>query len=69
MTQVEQFHYDNAIVKKFAYATMLWGIVGMLVGLWIALELVFPALNFDLPWLTFGRLRPLHTNAVIFAFV
>jgi cytochrome c oxidase cbb3-type subunit I/II len=69
MTQVEQFHYDNAIVKKFAYATMLWAVVGMLVGLWIALELVFPALNFDLPWLSFGRLRPLHTNAVIFAFV
>ena len=48
---------------------MLWGIVGMLVGLWIALELVFPALNLDVPWLSFGRLRPLHTNAVIFAFV
>ncbi len=69
MTQVEHFHYDNAIVKKFAYATMLWGIVGMLVGLWIALELVFPVLNLDTPWLSFGRLRPLHTNAVIFAFV
>jgi cytochrome c oxidase cbb3-type subunit I/II len=69
MSQVEQFHYDNAIVKKFAYATLLWGIVGMLVGLWIALELVFPSLNFDTPWLSFGRLRPLHTNAVIFAFV
>ncbi|MBK8561851.1 MAG: cytochrome-c oxidase, cbb3-type subunit I [Saprospiraceae bacterium] len=69
MTQVEQFHYDNKIVKKFAYATMLWGIVGMLVGLWIALELVFPSLNLDTPWLTFSRLRPLHTNAVIFAFV
>ncbi len=69
MTQVEQFHYDNKIVKKFAYATMLWGIVGMLVGLIIALQLVFPSLNFDLPFLTFSRLRPLHTNAVIFAFV
>jgi cytochrome c oxidase cbb3-type subunit I/II len=69
MTQVEQFHYDNAIVKKFAYATMLWGIVGMLVGLIIALQLVFPSLNFDTPFLTFSRLRPLHTNAVIFAFV
>ena len=69
MTQVEQFHYDNAIVKKFAYATLLWGIVGMTVGLWIALELVYPALNLDVPWLSFGRLRPLHTNAVIFAFV
>jgi len=69
MTQVEQFYYDNKIVKKFAYATMLWGIVGMLVGLIIALQLVFPSLNFDLPFLTFSRLRPLHTNAVIFAFV
>ncbi|MCU0345433.1 MAG: cytochrome-c oxidase, cbb3-type subunit I [Saprospiraceae bacterium] len=69
MSQVEQFHYDNKIVKKFAYATMLWSIVGMLVGLIIALQLVFPSLNLDTPWLTFSRLRPLHTNAVIFAFV
>ncbi len=67
--QIEQFHYDNGIVRKFAYATVVFGIVGMLVGLWIALELVFPELNLDTPWLSFGRLRPLHTNAVIFAFV
>ena len=66
---VEQFSYDNKIVKQFAYATALWGTVGMLVGLIIALQLVFPALNFDLPQTTYGRLRPLHTNAVIFAFV
>ena len=67
--RVEQFHYDNKIVRAFAYASLLWGVVGMLVGLIIALQLVFPALNFSTPWLTFGRLRPLHTNAVIFAFV
>ncbi len=69
MSQVEKFHYDNAIVKKFAYATLLWGVVGMTVGLLIALQLYIPALNFEVSWLTFGRLRPLHTNAVIFAFV
>jgi len=69
MTQVEQFHYDNAIVKKFAYATLLWGVAGMLVGLILAFQLIFPVLNFDTPWLTFSRIRPLHTNAVIFAFV
>ncbi len=69
MTQVERFHYDNAIVKKFAYATLLWGVVGMLVGLILAFQLIFPVLNFDTPWLTFSRIRPLHTNAVIFAFV
>ena len=67
--QIEQFHYDNKIVRNFAYATIVFGIIGMLVGLLIALQLVFPQLNFETPWLTFGRLRPLHTNAVIFAFV
>ena len=66
---IEHYQYDNAIVKNFAYATMLWGVVGMLVGVVVALQLVFPAFNFDLPYTTFGRLRPLHTNAVIFAFV
>ncbi|MEM9920291.1 MAG: cytochrome-c oxidase, cbb3-type subunit I [Bacteroidota bacterium] len=66
---LERFAYDNAIVRNFAYATALWGVVGMLVGLLIALQLVFPALNFGIPETTFGRLRPLHTNAVIFAFV
>ncbi len=69
MAQIEKFHYDNAIVKKFAYATIIFGVVGMLVGLLIALQLVFPALNFESPYTSFGRLRPLHTNAVIFAFV
>ena len=60
--------YDDRIVKKFVYATMLWAIVGMLVGLIIALQMAFPELNVG-PYFTFGRLRPLHTNAVIFAFV
>lgn len=66
---IERFAYDNKIVKQFAFATILWGAVGMLVGVIIALQLVFPALNFDLAQTTYGRLRPLHTNAVIFAFV
>ncbi|MFN4123805.1 MAG: cytochrome-c oxidase, cbb3-type subunit I [Flavobacteriales bacterium] len=65
----EKFSYDNKIVRNFAVATVIWGIVGMLVGLWVALQLVFPVLNLDLPFTTFGRIRPLHTNAVIFAFV
>ncbi|MEY3053359.1 MAG: hypothetical protein RLY31_3144 [Bacteroidota bacterium] len=69
MTALEKFHYDNAIVRKFAFATLFWGLIGMLVGLLLALQLYIPALNFEIPWLTFGRLRPLHTNAVIFAFV
>ncbi len=66
--QVEKFYYDNRIVKNFAFATILWGVVGMLVGLYAALQLVFPQLNFT-QYGSFGRLRPLHTNAVIFAFV
>ena len=69
MAQVEKFSYDNAIVRNFAYATMLWGLVGMLVGLIIALQLVFPQLNLGVAEVSYGRLRPLHTNAVIFAFV
>ncbi len=67
--QLETFRYDNKIVRLFALATVFWGIVGMLVGLTIALQLVFPSLNFGIPWLTFSRIRPLHTNSVIFAFV
>ncbi|MBQ4804975.1 cytochrome-c oxidase, cbb3-type subunit I [Aquimarina sp. MMG015] len=66
---IEQFYYDNKIVKKFLYATMLWGIVGMSVGLLLAFLFLFPNLTDGIPWLSFGRLRPLHTNAVIFAFV
>jgi cytochrome c oxidase cbb3-type subunit I/II len=69
MSNIEQFSYDNSIVRKFAIATVVFGVIGMLVGLTIALQLVFPAMNFDLPYTTYGRLRPLHTNAVIFAFV
>jgi cytochrome c oxidase cbb3-type subunit 1 len=60
--------YNYKVVKQFAVATVLWGVVGMLVGVIIAAQLAWPALNFDIPWLTYGRLRPLHTNAVIFAF-
>jgi len=67
-THVDTFSYDDAIVRKFLWATFIWGLVGMLVGLWIALELANPAFNLGLEWLSFGRLRPLHTNAVIFAF-
>jgi cytochrome c oxidase cbb3-type subunit I/II len=66
---VESFQYDNKIVRNFAYATIFWGAIGMLVGLWIAVELFFPRLNLGWPLTTFSRLRPLHTNAVIFAFV
>ena len=66
--QVEKFYYDNKIVRNFAYATMLWAAVGMLAGLWVSLQLVFPSLNIT-QYGSFGRLRPLHTNAVIFAFV
>ncbi len=67
--QTEKFYYDNQIVKWFAWATIVWGLVGMLVGIWVAFQLAFPALNFGIEFTTFGRLRPLHTNAVIFAFV
>jgi cytochrome c oxidase cbb3-type subunit 1 len=60
--------YNDKVVLQFSVMTVVWGIVGMLVGLFIAAQLYWPALNFDLPWLSYGRLRPLHTNAVIFAF-
>ena len=67
--EVQQFYYDNKIVKKFIYATLLWGIVGFTVGLLLALMFLFPNITDGISWLSFGRLRPLHTNAVIFAFV
>ena len=67
--EVEQFYYDNKIVKKFTIATLVWGVVGMSVGLLLALMFLFPTMTEGIPWLSFGRLRPLHTNAVIFAFV
>ena len=65
----EQFYYDNKIVKMFLVATILWGVVGMLVGLLVAFLFIFPNYMEGISWLSFGRLRPLHTNAVIFAFV
>ncbi|NJN50385.1 MAG: cytochrome C oxidase Cbb3, partial [Polaribacter sp.] len=67
--ELQQFYYDNKIVKKFIFATMLWGIVGFTVGLLLALMFLFPNITDGISWLSFGRLRPLHTNAVIFAFV
>ena len=67
--EVQQFYYDNKIVKKFIYATIVFGVVGMSVGLLVALFFLFPNLTDGISWLSFGRLRPLHTNAVIFAFV
>jgi cytochrome c oxidase cbb3-type subunit I/II len=67
--EIEQFYYDNKIVKKFLYATMFWGLVGMGVGLLLAFLFVFPQLTDGISWLSFGRLRPLHTNVVVFAFV
>ncbi len=69
MSRIEQFSYDNSIVRKFAIASVIFGVIGMLVGLLLALQLVFPELNFGISYTTFGRIRPLHTNAVIFAFV
>lgn len=60
--------YHDKVVRQFSLATVVWGVVGMLVGVVLAAQLAWPALNFDIPWLTFSRLRPLHTNAVIFAF-
>ena len=64
----EYSSYNYKVVRQFAIMTVVWGIVGMAVGVLIASQLVWPALNFDTAWLSFGRLRPLHTNAVIFAF-
>lgn len=67
--ELEKIHYDNKIVKAFIIATVIFGIIGMTVGLTAAIQLFYPAFNFDLQYTTFGRIRPLHTNAVIFAFV
>ena len=61
--------YNDRIVRWFVLASIVWGAVALLAGVFIALQLAFPALNLDLPWTSFGRLRPLHTNAAIFAFV
>ncbi len=62
--EVQQFHYDNKIVKNFLYATIVFGVVGMAVGLLLAFMFLFPNLTDGISWLSFGRLRPLHTNAV-----
>ncbi|MFC7772297.1 cytochrome-c oxidase, cbb3-type subunit I [Flavobacterium sp. GCM10027622] len=67
--EMQQFYYDNKIVNKFIYATIVFGVVGMLVGLLLATMYLFPNLTDGISWLSYGRLRPLHTNAVIFAFV
>jgi cytochrome c oxidase cbb3-type subunit I/II len=67
--QLEKFTYDNKIVRNFGLATIVWGIIGMTVGLLVAMQLFKPAMNLGNQYTTFGRIRPLHTNAVIFAFV
>lgn len=66
---LEKFSYDNKIVKYFGVAAIVWGLIGMLVGLLAAIQLFYPEANLNTPYTTFGRIRPLHTNAVIFAFV
>src|SRR5687768_11383798 len=60
--------YRDTVVRQFSLMAVVWGVVGMLVGVFIAAQLAWPELNFGIPWLSYGRLRPLHTNAVIFAF-
>ncbi len=65
---LEKFVYNDAIVRAFLLVTILWGVVAFLVGLVVALQLAAPKLNLGLAWTSFGRLRPLHTNAAIFAF-
>lgn len=67
--QLEQFNYDNKIVRDFGIATIVWGLVGMSIGLLIATQLIWPEMNFMTQYTTFGRVRPIHTNAIIFAFV
>ncbi len=67
-TAISETAYNYKVVRQFAIMTVVWGIIGMGLGVLIAAQLVWPSLNFDLPWTSFGRLRPLHTNAVIFAF-
>jgi len=66
--QTQPETYNDKLVRQFTAMTVVWGIVGMAVGVFIAAQLYWPALNFDIPWLSYGRIRPLHTNAVIFAF-
>jgi cytochrome c oxidase cbb3-type subunit I/II len=66
---LEKFYYDNKVVKAFGFATVIFGIVGMLAGLWAAIQIYYPDISLNFAPTTFGRLRPLHTNAIIFAFV
>ncbi len=68
MSELKKDNYNYKVIRQFAIMSVVWGIVGMAVGVLIAAQLMFPALNFDTSWLSFGRLRPLHTNAVVFAF-
>ena len=67
-TALEHPTYNYKVVRQFAIMTVVWGMVGMAMGVWIASQLVWPQMNLDLPWTTFGRLRPLHTSLVIFGF-
>ncbi|MDP2336156.1 MAG: cytochrome-c oxidase, cbb3-type subunit I [Bacteroidota bacterium] len=67
--ELQKFSYDNRMTRNFAIATIVWGVVGLLAGLLIALQIFIPAMNFGLEFTTFGRTRPVHTNAIIFAFV
>ncbi|GAO45176.1 cytochrome-c oxidase, cbb3-type subunit I [Flavihumibacter petaseus] len=67
--QQDKFYYDNSIVRAFGYATVVFGIVGMLAGLWAAIQIYYPEIGLGLAATTFGRMRPVHTNAIIFAFV
>ncbi|WP_324729762.1 cbb3-type cytochrome c oxidase subunit I, partial [Pseudomonas chlororaphis] len=60
--------YNYKVVRQFVIATVAWGVIGMAMGVWIASQLVWPQMNLDLPWTSFGRLRPLHTSLVIFGF-
>ena len=69
VSPTQRIVYDDGVVRGFVWASVAWGLIGLLVGLLIALQLALPALNFETSFLTFSRLRPLHTNAVIFALV
>ncbi len=68
VSDTQTINYNDTVIRQFSIMAVVWGVVGMAVGVFIAAQLAWPALNFDLPWTSFGRLRPLHTNAVIFAF-
>ena len=68
ITSEQTVAYNYSVVRQFTLATLIWGVIGMSMGAFIAAQLVWPQLNFDLPWTSFGRIRPIHTNLVIFAF-